>query len=254
VPVKCPACSKAFQLNADPLPEKIACPHCGAVITVKPKSLPSAIIVAKLAPTPPPLTVIPQLDEEDPEPPRRKRRRRIEEDSPLEPMPRRREQTVRVIIEKARGTHWLVSGCIAPLLGLGAIAVFCGFGVDGCFKALDKPRLDEAKRVAALTPEQQAEELERKQKLEEARRNAEVRRQEIIEGRRVSYEKYNRVKTGMLYKEVAEILGRNGEELSRVEIAGLQTVIFAWKNDDFSNMNVTFQNARVAAKAQFGLK
>lgn len=69
---------------------------------------------------------------------------------------------------------------------------------------------------------------------------------------------YNAVKTGMTYDQVVAILGPPAEELSRSEMGGYVTVMYAWHagNAAFTgaNMNVMFQNGEVINKAQAGLK
>ena len=65
---------------------------------------------------------------------------------------------------------------------------------------------------------------------------------------------FNRLQTGMSYPEVVGILGRAGEELSRVELAGTVTVMYGWKKPlSMGNMNATFQKGKLVSKAQFGL-
>jgi hypothetical protein len=74
----------------------------------------------------------------------------------------------------------------------------------------------------------------------------------------ITKRQFNEIRTGMKYDEVQEILGRHGEEMSRVDIAGAPlTVMLIWKNkftDGAGNMNITLQDGKVVAKAQFGLK
>ena len=70
----------------------------------------------------------------------------------------------------------------------------------------------------------------------------------------VNMENFKELQTGMTYEQVAGILGQEGEEMSRSEIAGTITVLYTWKADDFSNMNVTFQNNALVSKAQLGLR
>jgi hypothetical protein len=65
---------------------------------------------------------------------------------------------------------------------------------------------------------------------------------------------YDRIQTGMTYSEVTTTLGRDGQELSRNELAGIVTVMYQWTNEDGSNMNILLQNGRVVQKAQFGLR
>jgi ribosomal protein L32 len=69
----------------------------------------------------------------------------------------------------------------------------------------------------------------------------------------VTKAKYERLQEGMTYVQVLGIMGEAGEELSRSDIAGYSTVMYAWKNSNGSNMNAMFQNGRMVTKAQFGL-
>jgi hypothetical protein len=73
----------------------------------------------------------------------------------------------------------------------------------------------------------------------------------------VTADDYAQIQPGMTYDQVVEIIGFHGEEMSRVSIGDLETVIYVWKNNhallDASNMNATFQNGRLASMAQFGL-
>jgi len=57
----------------------------------------------------------------------------------------------------------------------------------------------------------------------------------------------------MTYGQVRKIVGFPGEELSRSDMAGYTTIMYAWKNANGSNMNAVFQNDRLVIKAQFGL-
>jgi hypothetical protein len=64
-----------------------------------------------------------------------------------------------------------------------------------------------------------------------------------------------KLNTGMTYDDVISILGKNGEELSSTEIAGIKSVMYKWDGESFaSNMNATFSNNQLISKAQFGLK
>ena len=69
-------------------------------------------------------------------------------------------------------------------------------------------------------------------------------------------ENYNRLKTGMTYAQVVQILGKEGEELSSNEIGGYTTVMYKWDGDAGwgANMNAMFQNGKMNSKSQFGLK
>ncbi len=72
----------------------------------------------------------------------------------------------------------------------------------------------------------------------------------------VTMENYNRLKTGMTYVQVVQILGKEGEELSSNEIGGYKTVMYKWDGDAGwgANMNAMFQNGKLNSKSQFGLK
>jgi Beta-lactamase inhibitor (BLIP) len=75
-----------------------------------------------------------------------------------------------------------------------------------------------------------------------------------IGGSTVTMEKYNQIQTGMSYQQVVNIIGKQGEEMSRVELAGYTTVMYGWSNTGGSNMNAMFQNDRLMSKAQLGLR
>lgn len=74
--------------------------------------------------------------------------------------------------------------------------------------------------------------------------------------RTVTAAEYARLTTGMSYQQAVGIIGFEGEELSRSEIAGITTVMYQWTNPGFSgaNMNAMFQDGRLVTKAQFGLE
>jgi hypothetical protein len=65
---------------------------------------------------------------------------------------------------------------------------------------------------------------------------------------------YLRLETGMSYEQASEILGGAGEELTRVELGGVTTVMYSWKRWTGANTNATFQDGKLIAKAQLGLK
>jgi hypothetical protein len=77
----------------------------------------------------------------------------------------------------------------------------------------------------------------------------------------ITYAKYQQIRDGMTYQEVVQILGMEGQELSRNTIKrvpgvmeAVETVMYQWANPDGSNMNAMFQNNKINQKAQFGLK
>jgi len=77
----------------------------------------------------------------------------------------------------------------------------------------------------------------------------------------VTFAKFNQIANGMTYQQVVDIIGAQGEELSRNKINGVpgvmpdvETVMYQWMNSNGSNMNAMFQNNALMQKAQFGLK
>jgi Domain of Unknown Function with PDB structure (DUF3862) len=71
----------------------------------------------------------------------------------------------------------------------------------------------------------------------------------------VTMASYSRLKTGMTYAQVVQILGKDGEELSSSEVGGIKTIMYKWDGDGFgANMNSMFQNNKLMSKSQFGLK
>lgn len=73
---------------------------------------------------------------------------------------------------------------------------------------------------------------------------------------KITLDEYNRIKSGMGYDEVTEIVGSYGTEMARSEIAGYQSFIVSWDGIGSlgANANVTFSNGKVYAKAQLGLQ
>lgn len=79
----------------------------------------------------------------------------------------------------------------------------------------------------------------------------------VRSGATVTLAEFTALQTGMNYEEAVKIIGGPGNEMSRVEIAGLApTVVYAWDGEGTlgANMNATFQNGKLVSKAQFGLK
>lgn len=83
----------------------------------------------------------------------------------------------------------------------------------------------------------------------------------VFSGSVVTREEYSRIKPGMSYGAVRAIIGVDGEELSRNRMEGVpgvmpgvDTVMYAWQNEDGSNMNAMFQDGELVQKAQFGLR
>ena len=75
----------------------------------------------------------------------------------------------------------------------------------------------------------------------------------------ISLEEFNKIETGMTYKEVCDIVGGEGTLGSSVDVGvgdEYKTEIYQWTGDGSigANANVTFQGGKVVSKAQIGLK
>lgn len=70
---------------------------------------------------------------------------------------------------------------------------------------------------------------------------------------KVTLDQYNKVRTGMAYEQVKDILGE-GQLSSQTDIFGSKSEIYEWINSNGSDMNVTFRNGKAESKAQFNLK
>jgi hypothetical protein len=69
----------------------------------------------------------------------------------------------------------------------------------------------------------------------------------------VTLDNFNKIKTGMTYAQVVEILGEEGQVISENEISGYKTTMYQWKGGYVANMNAMFQNGKLISKAQLGL-
>ncbi|MBP0018974.1 MAG: hypothetical protein J7647_15675 [Cyanobacteria bacterium SBLK] len=66
---------------------------------------------------------------------------------------------------------------------------------------------------------------------------------------------YDAIPNGISLEEAQALLGSNGKEMSSSEVAGIKTEIHIWENNPpTSNITLTFQDGKLANKAQFGLK
>lgn len=64
---------------------------------------------------------------------------------------------------------------------------------------------------------------------------------------------YEKLRNGMTYKQVVDILGSEGEELSRSEIGRNKTIVYMWKDDNFSSISAIFFNDKLMSKSKSGL-
>lgn len=70
----------------------------------------------------------------------------------------------------------------------------------------------------------------------------------------VTQANFQKLKTGMTYADVVEILGAEGELISETDIGGFKTEMYVWKAGFMANMNATFQRGKLVSKAQLGLE
>lgn len=72
--------------------------------------------------------------------------------------------------------------------------------------------------------------------------------------RTVTLNEFEKIRFGLTTAQVSSLLGRSGQEVSRIETLGAPlTVLYTWQNPDGSFINVTFQDGTVVAKSQTGL-
>lgn len=75
-------------------------------------------------------------------------------------------------------------------------------------------------------------------------------------GSGVTLANFQALETGMSYEEVVQILGSEGTEMSRTDLAGIVSVMYMWEGEGMlgANMNAMFQNGELMSKSQFGLE
>ena len=64
---------------------------------------------------------------------------------------------------------------------------------------------------------------------------------------------YEKIKLGMTYEEVKNILGE-GKVWWSSEIKGLKVALYEWENEDGSTINLMFQEGKVSTKNKLGFK
>ena len=73
---------------------------------------------------------------------------------------------------------------------------------------------------------------------------------------KMTLDEFNRIEMGMSHAQVKEIVGGAGKITAKSEVAGITTAVVEFEGSGSvgANANVTFQDGRVVAKAQYGLK
>lgn len=125
-------------------------------------------------------------------------------------------------------------------------------------KEVEAERLARAAKIAKQKEEAAAAKAEREAR--SAQLQAELKAAERARDRALGYEitlaNFNRLRPGMNYGQVKDILGLAGTISAENNIAGYSAVLYSWMapGNTGANMNVMFQNGRLIQKAQFGLK
>jgi hypothetical protein len=71
----------------------------------------------------------------------------------------------------------------------------------------------------------------------------------------ITMEEFKQIQNGLSLKQVEEIIGGKGELQSSAGDGQFKSELYMWKGNTFGgNANVTFQDGKVAGKAQFGLE
>jgi len=70
----------------------------------------------------------------------------------------------------------------------------------------------------------------------------------------ITLEAYEQITEGMLYQEVCDLIGGEGELLSSVEDGDLLTELYTWSNSDGGSATVVFENGAMTSKSQVGLE
>lgn len=151
------------------------------------------------------------------------------------------------------GSVGIGCGCLFFFVIL--ICLWMGGCLGGCFivgSAVDeaRKRAEEERAKQGAIPEEIPAETTSDQEQATA--------DETTEEDLLTLENYYRIKNGMTYDEVKDIIGPASEEnASNVLGEGTEfevhTSIFSW-NGFLKSLNITFQNGRVVSKAQFGLQ
>jgi hypothetical protein len=66
--------------------------------------------------------------------------------------------------------------------------------------------------------------------------------------------KYNKIKSGMTYKQVVKLLGAEGRETSSTNANGTKTTTYKWQDGDIKFIFGNFTNDKLTFKSQANLK
>ncbi len=69
----------------------------------------------------------------------------------------------------------------------------------------------------------------------------------------LTMENYEKIKNGMTYEEVTELLGSKGEETRSSTIGKIELKSYKWEGDNYKRIYVNFRDNKVNSKTQSGL-
>lgn len=72
-------------------------------------------------------------------------------------------------------------------------------------------------------------------------------------GPKLSMKQYSDIKIGMTKKDVNEVVGFEGNEMSSSSGGGQTFSVYQWKGEGYSSIIITFRNDKVFSKSQVGL-
>lgn len=67
-------------------------------------------------------------------------------------------------------------------------------------------------------------------------------------------DKFNRIKTGMSYKQVVEIIGSEGEETSSSQFGRYKVASYKWSGSGYAMIFAVFNSDKLTSKSQANLK
>ena len=70
----------------------------------------------------------------------------------------------------------------------------------------------------------------------------------------LTLEKYNRIKNGMTYQEVVEILGSEGVEQMRSGSGKYEVASYKWEGENYAFISIVLMGDKVNSKTQYGMK
>lgn len=75
-----------------------------------------------------------------------------------------------------------------------------------------------------------------------------------VQQQKVTLEKFNKLETGMTYKQVVEIIGEDGTLSTESSYGDQSFKVYYWySSNGISNATVSFSNGKLTAKSQIGL-